>query len=79
MFNDEKKPIAHQITSGDFCFITYFEHFTNMYINKVKKNKQNLIYEPVDFDILEKTAESTGNILFRFNDLIYIYNIIKFI
>lgn len=57
------------LKNEDYCFITYFEDITCVYVCKaIKKDTK---YEVYNFDILTKTAdESEGLIKFIFYTLI---------
>jgi len=57
--NDEKLNIV-PFKNNDYCILTYFEDFTCLYAGKAVKCGNNGSYNFVDFNILEKTINSTG-------------------
>jgi len=46
----------------DYCILTYFNDFTCLYVGKAMKCGNNGSYYFVDYDIVIKTAKSTGKI-----------------
>jgi len=58
-FNEDKLNNV-LLKNKDYCILTYFEDFTCLYAGKAVKSDIDGSYNFVDFDILQKTANSTG-------------------
>lgn len=61
-YYDQPKVKYTPFKSGDYCFITHFDHFTSIYVCQAEKNEATENYKQSDHDIMKKTAYITGKI-----------------
>lgn len=52
-----------QLENGDYCFVTYFKDFKNIYLSKAVKGSDNL-FKSHNLSIIEKTLQSEGEFYF---------------
>lgn len=49
-----------KLENGDFCFVTYFKDFKNIYLCGAVKNDKTNSYDAHNLNIILKTMKSTG-------------------
>lgn len=64
VMNDTKRCLSNDfenivLKNGDFCIVTHFKDFKNIYLCKAVKNDAD-IYETHNMDIISKTLHSKG-------------------
>lgn len=47
------------LENGEYCLVTYFKDFKNIYLSKAVKSTEN-IYEMHNLDVILKTIQSEG-------------------